>query len=346
MIEIDGSFGEGGGQILRAAVSLAALLGEDVRIFNIRAKRGNPGIRPQHKIAVQAVAEISGASVEGNEVGSSQVVFKPGTATGGRFNFDIGTAGSITLVLQSVLPVALVASSPTEMSLRGGTDVSGSPTSDYFENVFVRAINWLGGSVSYTLRRRGYYPRGQGIVDVRVEPAHQIRGANLLKRRSLRVGGKSHCSNLPTHVARRQAVSARDRLLKSGIKDVDIAESTDDSALDPGSCVALWLEEDGVFLGSDSLGARGKRAEAVGAEAAERLISELEAGAPLDSHMGDMILPYLIISAEKSEVRVSRVTMHAFTEIYVARKFPRVRVELVGEIGQEGVIRTYPQREI
>jgi|YelNatPaOPRAMG01_1025707.scaffolds.fasta_scaffold15860_4 RNA 3'-terminal phosphate cyclase (ATP) len=346
MIEIDGSFGEGGGQILRAAVSFAAFLGEDVKITNIRARRENPGIRPQHKMAIRAVAEISGATVEGNEVGSSQIVFMPGTAKGGRFYFDIGTAGSITLVLQCVIPVAFVASSPTEVSIKGGTDVSGSPTSDYFENVFVKAVNWLGGNVSYQLKRRGYYPRGQGVVEVRVEPVRHLKGATLLERRGVRVRGRSHCSRLPAHVARRQAMSAKEMLLRKGIQDVEIAESTDDDSLDPGSSVALWLEEEGVFLGSDSLGARGKKAEFVGSEAAEKLISELSTGAPLDAHMGDMILPYLFLSTEKSEVRISRVTMHLFTEVYVAKKFPGIRVELVGDVEQAGLLRTLPLKKL
>lgn len=342
MIEIDGSFGEGGGQILRAAVSFAAFLGENVKIFNIRAKRENPGIRPQHKTAIEAVSEISGGTVEGNEVGSSQIVFTPGTSRGGRFNFDIGTAGSITLVLQSVIPVTLVANSTTEVKLKGGTDVSGSPTSDYFENVFVRAINWLGGNISYQLKRRGYYPRGQGFVEVRVEPARYIRGANLLKIYEVRVRGKSHCSKLPTHVARRQAISAKEVLIKNGIQDVEIVESTDEDSLDPGSSIALWIEGEGVFVGSDGIGARGKRAELVGGEAAEKLVLDLRTGAPLDSHMGDMILPYLILSNEKSEVRISRVTMHLITEVYVAKKFPGVDVELIGDFGQEGLLRTKP----
>jgi len=344
VIEIDGSYGEGGGQILRTSVSFAALFKKDIRLVNIRAKRDKPGIRPQHRMAIQAVASISRATVRGNEVGSSEITFAPGSPLGGNYDFDIGTAGSVTLVLQSILPVSLIATAPTHIRLIGGTDVPGSPTSDYFENVLLKAVRWLGGKVSYDLRRRGYYPRGGGVVDVHVEPSPILRKIGSLEKGCGQIGtpivrGKSHCSRLPSHVSGRQALSAKTFLQKQGVGSVDIVESYDNSSLDPGSSLTLWLEGDAIFVGSDSLGARGKRAEEVGREAADGLVSEIRSDAPLDSHMGDMILPYLSLCPETSQLKISRITMHLATEVHVAKQFGELEAELEGDVGNPGLLR-------
>ena len=166
MLEIDGSHGEGGGQIVRMAVALSALRSTAVRVVNVRAKRAKPGLAAQHATAIRAVAGLCAARVQGAEVGSGEFTFEPGPLRSGRFSFDVGTAGAVTLVLQACLPAAFRAGD-TELEIRGGTDVPWSPPLDYFGHVFLGLLRKMGGRAEVEVARRGYYPRGGGLVRVR-----------------------------------------------------------------------------------------------------------------------------------------------------------------------------------
>ncbi|MCS7099566.1 MAG: RNA 3'-terminal phosphate cyclase, partial [Sulfolobales archaeon] len=169
MLEIDGSFGEGGGQILRTAVALSAITGTDIRVVNIRARRPEPGLKRQHLTGILAAAEMCNAVVEGAQVGSTEVVFKPGSIRGGEYRFDVGTAGSVTLVLQTLLPIAAFADSPVAIEVSGGTDVPWSPPVDYLRYVVKPHLERLGYAFGVELVRRGHYPRGGGLVRVSVD---------------------------------------------------------------------------------------------------------------------------------------------------------------------------------
>src|SRR5690606_24000370 len=169
MREIDGSYGEGGGQLLRLGCALAAITGEPVRVRNIRARRRPPGLAAQHAAAVRAVALLCGGDVEGAEVGSRELVFRPGRRRGGEFTIDVGTAGSVMLVLQALLPLAITAPAPTELRLIGGTDIRAAPPADYVRFVLLPLLTAMGARVELALVRRGYYPRGAGEVVVRVQ---------------------------------------------------------------------------------------------------------------------------------------------------------------------------------
>ncbi|ABU81714.1 RNA 3'-terminal phosphate cyclase [Ignicoccus hospitalis] len=345
MIEIDGSFGEGGGQILRTSVALSAVTLKPVRIFNIRAKRKNPGLRRQHMVAVKALAEMTDAEVRGLELGSTEIVFIPKTLKAGTFRFDIGTAGSVSLVLQAVTPAALFAPGEVRVQLRGGTDVPMSPPVDYLRFVFYPLLERFGAKTELVLKRRGHYPKGGGEVEFASRPVDSLTQWGEVERGEvLKVRGLSHCVKLPKHVAERQAKAAEEVLKKSGLKNVDIDlewyPPERDPHLGPGSGIVLWAITERSLLGADSLGARGKRAERVGEEAARKLLEDLSTGKALDRHMSDMIVPYVSLACGRTEVGGAALTMHAWTHVHVVKKFlPELEVEISGELNKPFVMR-------
>ena len=345
VVEIDGSMGEGGGQILRYAAALSALTLTPVRIYNIRAKRENPGLRPQHLTALKVLGELSDAEIEGLAVGSREVVFKPRKRRSGNLVVDIGTAGSVSLVIQAILPVLIFGDTGSKVILRGGTNVPWSPPIDYIQYVLLPNLEKLGVKASVELVRRGHYPKGGGEVILRVEKTQKVRSVELVKRgRVIKAAVISHCVKLPRHVAERQAKTAREifeRLL--GVKPEVYVESyppEKDPHLSPGSGVLVYVEaEPGVRLGGDALGEKGKPAEKVGEEAAVKLLGDLETGMALDTHMGDMIVPYLFVADGISRVGVAKLTLHTMTAIQVSKLFfPDAQVEVVGSEGQPGFI--------
>jgi len=350
MLVIDGSYGEGGGQILRVALALSCILGVDIKVERIRAKRDNPGLRPQHLTAVKAVSELCHAEVEGLNVGSQSLVFKPGSIRGGLFKFNIGTAGSITLVLQTLLPVMAFSHSPVEVELIGGTDVPWSPPIDYVRYVLLPHLSKLGYEVNLTLVRRGHYPKGGGLVKVRT--VNQPRGFNaiVLDRRgdvSL-IKVFSHCVKLPKDVAVRQANAAEKTLKDAGIKaplevNLEFYEPNKDPHLGPGSGVVLVAHAGDAILGSDALGAKGKRAEVVGSEAAEKLIKDLNTNAALDTHMSDNILIYLSLSKGKSVITGAELSTHAQTALWVIKQFIDVEYVISGELGNPFKLEILPR---
>ncbi len=335
---IDGSMGEGGGQILRTTVALAAVLGKPVKIVNIRAKRRNPGLQRQHITAVKAVAALSKARVEGLELGSMTLYFEPRGLRGGKFRFDIGTAGSTTLVLQALLPLLPFLPEPVEITVTGGTDVPWSPPIDYIRFVLVRLLERFGFTVEITLKRRGHYPRGGGMVIYRVgEPPHELKAVELVERGDIvRVEGLSHAVRLPSHVAIRQARSAEETV-KSRLKgvpvhvDLEYYDRDRDPHLGPGSGIVLWAVTERSVLGGDALGAKGKPAEAVGKEAAEKLLEDLATGMALDRHASDMLIPFAALARGVSKLGGARLTLHALTNIEVVKRLVEgVEIEIEG----------------
>lgn len=324
MIEIDGSFGEGGGQIVRTAVSLSALTGKDVRVTRIRQGRPKPGLAAQHAHAIRTLAGICDAEIKGAEGGSSEVVFSPKRIRGGSYLAEIGTAGSVTLLMQCLLPALLRADGPTSLRVVGGTDVQWAPSVDYFRNVFLPALSLFGAKVSLGLIRRGYYPRGQGEVLLQVEPA-ELKAAHFEKRKSGLVRGISHCSNLPEHVAGRQAESAIKRLHEAGYEaeiDREVGELPS-----TGSGITLWAG----WKGASSLGERGLPAEKVGRRAAEEMIQELGSPGAVDVHLADQLIPYLALAGGSYAVR--EITLHAKTNILTAGHFLDGKLEIREEKG-------------
>ncbi|MCC6020889.1 MAG: RNA 3'-terminal phosphate cyclase [Thermoproteaceae archaeon] len=329
VVRIDGSYGEGGGQILRTSIALSALLGEPVEIVNIRARRPNPGLQPQHLAGVMAAAALADAELEGAARGSTRLLFRPRAIKCGSFDVSIGTAGSISLVIQTLTPIMLFAPCATTVTITGGTDVAWSPPIDYMRYVFARTLSRFGARVEIEVVRRGHYPRGGGKVILRAEPVGRLAAVNSPDfGRLVEVGGVSHAVNLPRHVAERQARSAREVLARAGY-DADISVEVRSDGLGPGSGIVLWAASDtGCVVGGDSLGSRGKPAEVVGREAAERLLAVMRAGASLDPHMADMAVVYMALAEGESVLSTSEVTMHLQTNIYVVERFLPVKFEL------------------
>ncbi len=339
MLEIDGSFLEGGGQILRTAIALSAVLNKDVKVVNIRSKRKKPGLKPQHFASVNMVAKLTGAEVEGLRIGSKEIVFKPKTIKGGSFIMDIGTAGSVTLVLQTLLPFIIYAPTKLNLVIRGGTNVAFSPQVDYFINVFTRWAKSIGVEMGLELVKRGTYPKGGGVVKVSVKPLKTIQGFSFLERGEVKkIKGISWCENLPLHVCKRQKESAEKLLYQAGYEDVEIAVQAGKMSRSPGSGVVVWAETTNkAFIGADSLGERGKPAEKVGREAANKLLTELTLKAPLDKHMGDQVIPFMGLAQGTSQVKVTEITRHTKTNIFVTEKILKVNFEV--EDDKPGLIR-------
>ena len=325
MIRIDGSHGEGGGQILRTAIALSCLTGEAVEVYNIRANRPKPGLAAQHLKGIEAAKLISQAEVEGLKIGSTRVVFRPRVLRGGEFRINIGTAGSVTLILQTVLLPSLAAEKESVFHITGGTDVNWSPPIDYVRNVMLRALREMGAQVEVDLVARGYYPKGGGRVTVRVLPS-KLKGVEYQRIDEI-IRGVSHCSNLPAHIARRQAESAA-RFLKAQGYQVEIETETRND-FSTGSGITLWSG----YKGGSALGEKGKRAESVGEEAARMLADELRSQAAFDSHLADQIMPFAAVAKGATEYTTSKITMHQKSNAFVIQQFLGDVVEISeGEI--------------
>ena len=344
MIEIDGSYGEGGGQIVRTAVALSAISNMPVRICNIRQNRPNPGLSHQHVNAIGTLAQLCGAKTTGVIKGSTCITFVPSAIKGGEYYVDIGTAGSISLLLQCILPVAIaisastgrgmdvemetrfVADSPAPVSItvRGGTDVRWSPTIDYMKHVTLAALAKMGVECTIVTLHRGYYPRGGGCVKLEVHPS-KLRGFDYLRGDANSaadiVYGISTSSKLPCHVPKRQRQSAMDALVDAGYNaDVDV--ECEDLA-STGSSITLWSG----FIGSSALGERGLPAEKVGSLAAMGILAELKSGASVDCHLADQLIPYMGL-CKSGSFTVQELTGHTKTNIWVVEKFLDVRFDI------------------
>jgi RNA 3'-terminal phosphate cyclase (ATP) len=339
MLTIDGA--EGGGQILRTAVALAALAQAPIRVVNIRAPRPKPGLQPQHLLAIRAVAERSGGALSGDKVGSMQIEFAPGQAerqARTEWTLDVGTAGSLTLLLQSLLPcLALGTRQPSRVLLRGGTNNPWAPPVEYMQRVLLPALAPLGVQAEMKLLKRGFYPRGGGEIELKVSPVDSLRPFRRTQRGSLLgITGLCYSWRLPTHVVQRMAQSATTRLSRAGYADVRIDRDTETPAQSEGCGIILLAEfqhgavskaegrpelsRAGIILGADALGEPRKRAEAVGNEAAQALIEEIDSGAPVDMHLADQLVIWAALADGTSEYVASRRTEHLRSAVAVANQ--------------------------
>ncbi|AEC51031.1 RNA 3'-terminal-phosphate cyclase [Pyrococcus sp. NA2] len=336
MITIDGSYGEGGGQILRTSIALSAITGEPVRIINIRANRPNPGLRPQHLHGILALKQLTNAEVRGAQVGSRELVFIPRKLEAKRINVEIGTAGSITLVLQALLPAMAFANDKVEFRITGGTDVPWSPPVDYLSNVTMFALSKLGIKGEVNIERRGHYPKGGGIVTGYMEPWKERKELKAKRyNKIIKIRGISHSTNLPSHVAERQAKAAKEELEKLNVP-IDIKTEVSRS-IGPGSGIVVWAETDCLRLGGDALGKRGKPAEVVGKEAAQELLEQLKSGNCVDKFLGDQLIPFLAFSG--GEIWVAEITNHLITNVWVVENFLGKVFDVDGKVGEPGKVK-------
>ncbi len=346
MVRIDGSFGEGGGQVLRTSVALSCVLGKPMEITNIRAARRSPGLRPQHRTAVLAAASITGAEVQGAELSSTALQFRPNRTSGGSYRFDVaekqGSAGSVSLVLQTILLPLCFAEQLSVVMVNGGTHVPWSPPFHYLSSIIAPLLDRLGAHIELSIASWGWYPIGGGHVSARITPSRALRPLTMTDRGGLvRVTGISAVSNLPGHIATRQRDRVRAVL---GSQSIDTSIEIQ-SATSPGKGSFLFLaaEFEHVSAGFGGLGAIGKRAEEVADEACDGLLSHLRSKGALDPHLADQIVPWLAFCQGTSEFTTSRVTRHLLTNLWVVRQFMDLDVQVEGSEGEEGRIVIRPK---
>jgi len=341
MIEIDGNYLEGGGQILRTACSLSAITKRPRHIFNIRKNRPKPGLMPQHLLGIQALSQLCNGRLEGDSLGSEEIKFFPGENYRDRISINIPTAGSITLVLQALILPALFAPSPVKISFNGGaTDTFFSPTIDHFRYVFLKILEKMGAKIEIEILKRGYYPEGGAKVETKIFPTkpapyrNEVSGAglksiNLIERGSLKKiiaisGASDFLKN--KKVAERQLIGVREVLGKLKLPIVEKVEYYDTAC--PGSQIFLMAEFENTVIGVDNLGKLGKRAEDVGKEAALELLKEQKSNTCLDKYSADQILPYLALAKGRSQITVSEITNHVKTNLWVIEKLAQYRNEI------------------
>ena len=348
MIQIDGSYLEGGGQICRTALALSTITQKAFQVENIRKNRPNPGLKNQHLYCVKALKELCSAVAEGDELGSTTLKYYPRKLTAKNLNIDIETAGSITLLLQALLPPAMFVSKPITITIIGGSDGKWSSGFDYFNNILLPQLQRF-AKIEAKLLKRGYYPKGNGKIEIKINPKFKLNDFpsfnefhNHLKQNInpynlteqfhlIQIKGISHASKdlENAKVAERQAETSL-KILKQKYNVPIKILSEYQNTLSTGSGITLWAifsknkddidENNPIRLGADSLGERGKSAENVGEESAKNLINEIESKAPVDRHLADQILPFMALIGS-SKIRVSEITNHCKTNIYTIEQF-------------------------
>jgi RNA 3'-terminal phosphate cyclase (ATP) len=322
-LHIDGSLGEGGGQILRTSLAMSLCLGIPFHITGVRAGRKRPGLQPQHLAAVRAAAEISTAELTGATRGSVELTFAPRAVRPGHYRFATGTAGSATLVLQTVLPALLTAGRPSHLELSGGTHNPLAPSFDFIQLAFLPLVNRLGPHVTAHLRRPGFYPAGGGLIQVDIEPARPLRPLGLPERGPvMEKTASALVSCLPLHIAQRELqVLGRD--LDLATADMQAREVT--SAPGPGNVVSVVIRSRHITEVFDGFGMPGIRAETVASRLAVRVRRYLDAGVPVGEHLADQLLLPLAL-AGKSSYLTLRPSLHTTTNISVLQQFMAIKI--------------------
>lgn len=305
IIKINGAYGEGGGQIIRTCLTLSAITKKSFEIFNIRAQRTKPGLQPQHLMACLAVNKLCHGDLQGAQIGSTSLAFTPHEITGGEYEFNIGTAGSVTLLAQTLIPICLFAPQPSHIRIIGGTHVQKSPGYDYFAQVFIPAIRKLGVSVTTKLIKAGYYPQGGGIIELNITPGklHACCDWHTTEKSQAII----RLARLPLTIAQRE----QQILQQHHIQNIVIHE---DDAYSVGNAVTVFQGFKGAYV----LGERGKRAEIVAQEAFEMLQQE---EGEMDAHLADQLLIYAFLAEGQTCFTTSRISEHFKTNVFVLSQF-------------------------
>lgn len=315
-IEIDGSEGEGGGQILRTSLALSVITGTPVLFRNVRAKRAKPGLRRQHLAAVRAAGTISGANLRGDAVGSMELWFAPSTVAPGRHTIAIGTAGSTTLVLQTVMWPLLLADAPSEVVIEGGTHNPMAPTFDFLERTFFPQVRRMGVDADLTLERHGFYPAGGGRLRAALRPSTLTPHVWKARGKARGVDARALVANLPQSIAKRELGTAITAL---GWQR-NVGKSTRVDSTGPGNALLLSATFDSGCTVVSSIGSKGKRAEDVAQEAADEMQRYLVHGAPIDEHLADQLLIPMALAGGGGFV-TSAPSLHTRTNADVIARF-------------------------
>ena len=325
MITIDGSFGEGGGQIIRTSCALSLITGQPFRIYNVRAKRDKPGLRQQHLTAVKAAAQIGGAEVDGAAVGSQEFTFRPGQIVAGDYTFSIGTAGSTTLVLQTVLPPLMMADALSRVTLEGGTHNHHAPPFEFLQKTFLPLVNRTGARVSLELERYGFYPPGGGKLQVTIEPGTSRHRIDLVERgRILAQRARALVVNLPPAIAERELDVIAEKL---GWSAEQLQLETSDNAFSPGNVLTLEIESEQLTEVVTGIGERGVRAEVVAERAVKEAERYLSHAAPVGEHLADQLLIPLALAGGGSYL-TGPLSLHTTTNIEIIKKFLNIEIRV------------------
>jgi RNA 3'-terminal phosphate cyclase (ATP) len=344
VIHVDGAQRSGSGTIVRFAVAFAALTGSPLSLTNARARRSRPGLRPQHVASVRACAELCGARTRGLEVDSREFTFVPGQRIrGGHFHWDIGTAGSTTMLALGILPLACFADASVVARITGGVFQDFAPSPHHMANVLAPLLARMGAGVEIRVVRAGYVPRGAGVLELRVQPVHRaLAPLELAEPGFVRnVSGVAFSSHLEERrVSKRMARSCEEQLTSAGLS-CRIERVLDSDALHPGASLAVWSESStGCRLGADRVGARRRSSEAIGRFVAQRLLADLRSGATTDRYLADQLVLFAALARGTTRYLAPRPTPHLDTNLWLANRFgARVRcdgrlVEIEG-IGRE-----------
>lgn len=336
--------GEGGGSVLRLSIALAAVKNEPVEIRNIRANRSPPGLKNQHLAAVKCLKKLTDAEVEGLKKNSDKISFDPNKIRRKNVKTDVCTAGSTTLILQTVMIPATFARKSVNVQLTGGTDNPFAPPIDHLKNVKIPILRKIGYQGKVKVDRRGHYPKGGGEIRATINPVKSLDPLRLEKRGKIqKIFGKSHTVKLPDHIAKREAKSAKKLLNEKGYEtkiETETQEEPENHQQSPGTGIVLWAKtKQGSILSSSCLGEKGKPAEEVGEEAAEKLIQQIETGKALGPHMTDQVIPYLSLANGKSKIGSTKLTSHTLTNIELIKKIIGAKITIEGKQGQPGNIK-------
>lgn len=342
MIEIDASYGEGGGQIFRTALSLSALLEQDVKLSNIRANRPKPGLQPQHLTALQTIAQLCNAKIEGNFLGSQNVSFFPKKISQAQLTVNIGTAGSTALLVQTILPVAML--KETRLRVFGGTDVPFAPPIYFLQEELFPKLRAMNAFFELNLIQHGYYPKGNGRISFGSREAKfPLKAIKLNELGNLQfIRCYSHSSGLPRDVSLTQAKTFQ-KLVESQIEtvfdyDEQIeADSNRKESIGSGIISFAFFDSKAVLSGS-ALGEKSKSSEFIGKECSDSLISEIKTGMPCDIHLADQLIPFMALAKGKSEIHATKLTQHALSNIYVTEKILSCKFEVNGNLNEPATI--------
>jgi len=327
MIHIDGSYGEGGGQVLRTSLSLAAITGQPILIENIRAGRKKPGLAAQHLTSVRAAAAICQAEIRGDALGSKTLEFIPSATTqAGDYTFDVSdalqgrSAGAITLVLQTILLPLALADGDSKVILRGGTQVAFSPPFTYIEQVYLPTLKRMGVQAEVRLNAWGWYPQGGGEAELLVSGGTTLSGINLWERGKLQqVRGLAVVTELPSHIPQRMASRAENLLREAKLKAT--VQPLRGRGVAPGAGMFLTAEYENSLSGAGAVGRVGLPAEKVAEMACQELIDFHKSGAPIDVHLADQLLLPAALANDASQYRVAEISTHLTTNAWVIQQF-------------------------
>jgi len=333
VLEIDGSQKSGSGTILRLSISLAGILGEPLHIYNVRQKRTQPGLRPQHLEAALTATKLCNAEIKGASLGSRELWFKPNEISGGEIHAEIGTAGSIPMLFLTILPLCAFAKRAVRVHVvKGGTDVRNAPTINFLKHVLLPILERMGLKTSLTVQKYGYYPKGMGEVFLEVQPCDRLASLQLEESGSIeQLEGISVCTFLKDRrVAERQAKAANQHLRAQGYEARIRVVNDRSNPFQKGSSIVLWAESNtGALLGGDAIGELRKPSEAVGREAAENLLREVRARATVDVHLADMLVPYVALADGNSIYLTRAVTEHLETNIWLVQEIMGVKFRVI-----------------